>query len=62
MGVCTPELGPSTSGTGSFQNLTGLSEGTNAIRKHKKRVVSVNGPSLRTVLQQKELYQALLLL
>ena len=34
------ELGPSTSGTGSFQNLTGLPEGTN-VRKRKSHDVSV---------------------
>ena len=38
--IRTPELGPSTSGTGSFQNLTGLPEGTN-VRKRKSREVSI---------------------
>ena len=36
----SPELGPSTSGTGSFQNLTGLPEGTN-VRKRKSHEVSI---------------------
>ena len=38
--VRTAELGPSTSGTGSFQNLTGLPQGTN-VRKRKSCEVSI---------------------
>ena len=63
--VRTPELGPSTSGTGTFQKHTGLLKGTN-VGKRKSSEVSVQPSLLKhsapAKLLQIELHEALLLL
>ena len=56
--VRTAQLGQSTSGTGSFQNLTDLPEGTN-VRKRKSSEVSIQQTNATTTQHALGHYQAL---